>query len=99
MVGLAPSRIVVIETDGAIEQVDTLKAAYHGAPETGLHVTRDRLDAALLLPGVVARQIGERALAAECRVCRIRQVCGGGLYAHRYRAGTGFANPPSTARI
>ena len=24
--------IVVIETDGAIEQGDTLKAAYHGAP-------------------------------------------------------------------
>jgi len=31
MVGLSPSRIVVIETDGSIEQVDTLKAAYHGA--------------------------------------------------------------------
>jgi uncharacterized protein len=92
-IGLAPSRLVVIATDGAIEQVDTLKAAFHGAPETGLHVNRDRLDDALLLPGVVARQLGERALASECRVCRIRQVCGGGLYAHRYRAGTGFANP------
>lgn len=51
MIGLSPSRIVVIETDGSIEQVDTLKAAYHGAPLTGLHVSRDSLDAALLLPG------------------------------------------------
>jgi uncharacterized protein len=93
MVGLAPSTLVVIETDGAIEQADSLKAAYPGAPETGLHVSRDRLDAALLLPGVVARQLGVRALAATCRACRIRQVCGGGLYAHRYRRGTGFANP------
>jgi uncharacterized protein len=92
-VGLGPARMVVIETDGAIEQVDTLKAAYAGAPETGLHVTRDRLDAALLLPGVAARQLGERALSSTCRGCRIRRVCGGGLYAHRYRAGTGFANP------
>ena len=93
MVGLAPSRLLVIETDGAIEQGDTLKAAYHGAPQTGLHVANDRLDAALMLPGVVARQLGERALCAECRMCRIRRICGGGLYAHRYRAITGFANP------
>jgi uncharacterized protein len=92
-VGLSPSTLLVIETDGAIEQGDALKAAYHGAPQTGLHVTRDSLDDALLLPGVVARQLGQRALAAECRECRIHQVCGAGLYAHRYRSGTGFANP------
>jgi uncharacterized protein len=93
MVGLAPSRLLVIETDGGIEQGDTLKIAYHGAPETGLHVDRNRLDDALLLPGVVARQFGERGLCATCRACPIRRVCGGGLYAHRYRVGTGFANP------
>jgi uncharacterized protein len=58
MVGLSPVRVVVIETDGSIEQVDNLKAAYQGAAATGLHVTRDPLDAALLLPGVVARQFG-----------------------------------------
>jgi uncharacterized protein len=93
IVGLGPARILVIETDGAIEQTDTLKVAYPGAPETGLHVARDRLDAALLLPGVAARQMGERALSSVCRRCRVRRVCGGGLYAHRYRVGTGFANP------
>jgi uncharacterized protein len=92
-VGLSPARMVVIETDGSIEQVDTLKAAYHGAAATGLHVTHDPLDAALVLPGVVARQIGVMALAAQCRACPIHQVCGGGMYAHRYRSGTGFANP------
>lgn len=93
MIGLSPSRIVVIETDGAIEQVDTLKAAYHGAAMTGLHVTRDRLDSALLLPGVVARQLGAQALSVKCQECHIHRVCGGGYYSHRYRPGTGFANP------
>jgi uncharacterized protein len=93
VVGLSPSTLLVIETDGAIEQGDVLKAAHHGAPQTGLHVARDSFDDALLLPGVVARQLGERGLAAACRGCRIRRVCGGGLYAHRYRSGTGFANP------
>jgi uncharacterized protein len=92
-VGLAPATMVVIETDGWIEQIDNLKATYHGATATGLHVTRDPFDAALLLPGVVARQIGEHGLAATCRTCRVLQVCGGGMYAHRYRSGAGFANP------
>jgi uncharacterized protein len=93
VVGLAPARMVVIETDGSVEQEDTLKIAYNGAPATGLHIARDSLDAALLLPQLVARQIGSRALAGQCRVCPVRAVCGGGLYSHRYRVGTGFANP------
>jgi uncharacterized protein len=93
IVGLAPAQMVVIETDGSIEQEDTLKIAFAGAPATGLHVARDSLDTALLLPQIVARQIGEHALSAQCRNCSIRAVCGGGLYSHRYREGTGFANP------
>jgi uncharacterized protein len=93
MLGLSPVRIVVIETDGAIELADNLKVAYHGAAMTGLHVTRNLLDEALLLPGVVARQLGERSLCPQCRACDIRRVCGAGLYAHRYRPGTGFYSP------
>jgi len=93
MVGLAPTRILVIETDGAIEQGDSLKIAFHGAPRTGLHVATDALDSALLLPGIIARQLGSRALSAQCRDCRIHKICGGGLYAHRYRSGSGFYNP------
>ena len=93
VIGLAPSQMVVIETDGSIEQADTLKATYHGAPQTGLHVTRDSLDAAMVLPGMAARQLGVRALSTQCRGCPIHRVCGGGHYAHRYRPGTGFSNP------
>jgi uncharacterized protein len=93
MLSLSPKRIVVIETDGAIEVADSLKVAYHGAGMTGLDVTRNALDEALLLPGVVARQLGERSLCPQCRACGIRSVCGSGLYAHRYRPGTGFYNP------
>jgi uncharacterized protein len=93
VIGLAPSQMVVIETDGSIEQADTLKSTYHGAPQTGLHIARDSLDAAMILPGMVARQLGARALSTECRECRIYRVCGGGHYAHRYRPGSGFSNP------
>jgi uncharacterized protein len=93
IVGLAPARMVVIETDGSVEQEDTLKIAFAGAPATGLHLASDPLDAALLLPQIAARQIGVRALSAQCRACPVRAVCGGGLYSHRYRKGSGFFNP------
>lgn len=92
-VGLTPTSVVVVETDGSIEQTDALKSAYHGAPETGLHVLRDSFDMALRTPEIAARQMGVDALADTCRRCPVSLVCGGGLYPHRYRKGTGFRNP------
>jgi uncharacterized protein len=92
-VGLSPVAVVVVETGGAIEQSDMLAAAFHGAARTGLHVERDSFDAALRVPGVAARQLGMDALCGTCRVCAVRRTCGGGLYPHRYRQGSGFANP------
>jgi uncharacterized protein len=92
-VGLTPSSLVVVETDGSIEQSDDLTAAYPHAAWTGLHVGADSFDAAAGLPGFAARQLGIHALSDECRACTVVQVCGGGLYAHRYRSGQGFRNP------
>jgi uncharacterized protein len=92
-VGLGPVGVVVIETDGAIEQVDSLKSAYAGACATGLSVQDNTLDEALSHPGVVARQIGVRGLSEACRACPIHRICGGGHYAHRYRSDNGFRNP------
>ncbi|WTN43334.1 FxsB family radical SAM/SPASM domain protein [Streptomyces sp. NBC_00631] len=91
--GLAPFDALVVETDGSIEQVDSLKSAYEGAARTGLDVFRHAFDEALRHPGVAARQAGRSALADACRACPLLTVCGGGHYAHRYRAGHGFRNP------
>ncbi|MGI5457950.1 FxsB family cyclophane-forming radical SAM/SPASM peptide maturase [Streptomyces sp. CA-249302] len=91
--GLAPFDAVVVETDGSIEQVDSLKSAYEGAARTGLDIFRHDFDEALRHPGVAARQAAASALAGQCRVCPLLTVCGGGHYAHRYRAGNGFRNP------
>ena len=91
-VGVSPAAVAVVETDGALEQTDALKSAYEGAAATGLSVHADSFDEMLAHPGVVARQIGVEALAADCRGCDIWEVCGGGHFAHRYRPGAGFVN-------
>ncbi|WP_236003402.1 FxsB family cyclophane-forming radical SAM/SPASM peptide maturase [Nonomuraea antri] len=91
--GLEPDRIVVVETDGAIERSDALKSAYEGAAATGLNVMDASFDDALRLPVVAGGQLGFEGLSETCRACAIARVCGGGMYAHRYRPGSGFANP------
>lgn len=91
--GLEPSDVVVIETDGSIEQADSIKVAYDGAPATGLDIFRHPLSAASAHPGIKARQRGIAGLNATCRRCPVVTSCGGGLYAHRFRTGSGFDNP------
>nr|WP_308404180.1 FxsB family cyclophane-forming radical SAM/SPASM peptide maturase [Streptomyces sp. ATCC 21386] len=87
VVGLTPVDLVVVETDGAIEQADSLKVSYPGAPETGLHVFRDTFADAAAHPAFRARQRGLSGLGPVCRSCTRSRVCGGGLYAHRYFPG------------
>ena len=91
--GLEPSTLIVVDTDGSIRQLDSLSSAYSGAADTGLHVFTDSFDAALNHPTTVARQIGADALAPQCQTCPVVRICGGGLYPHRYRSGEGFRNP------
>jgi uncharacterized protein len=91
--GLTPSDLLVIETDGSIEQVDSLKVAYDGAPGTGLDIDRHSLAEAASHPGFLARQRGIAGVCDTCRRCPVVTSCGGGLYTHRYRADNGFDNP------
>jgi uncharacterized protein len=95
--GLAPSDVLVIETDGAIEQADSLKVAFDGAVDTGLNVHRDPLGAAAAHAQVAARQNGASALSEQCRACPVLDSCGGGLYAHRYRSAAASAEDPAAA--
>lgn len=91
-IGPEPEDLVVIETDGTIEQADSLKTAYDGAPATGFDVRRHSFDRAAGHPGFADRRAGVASLSPICLKCPVVRVCGAGLYAHRYD-GTGFANP------
>ncbi|MEV0093106.1 FxsB family cyclophane-forming radical SAM/SPASM peptide maturase [Streptomyces sp. NPDC050738] len=86
--GLAPTDLVVVETDGTLEQVDSLKTAYEGAAATGFDVFRNAFDEVAAHPGVQARQLGLDGVSETCRACPVVRSCGGGLYTHRYRDGS-----------
>ncbi|MFJ6796344.1 radical SAM/SPASM protein FxsBH, inactivated beta-hydroxylase extension form [Streptomyces sp. NPDC091268] len=84
--GLAPTDLVVVETDGTLEQVDSLKSAFEGAAATGFNVFDHTLDQVAAHPGVRARQLGLAGVSDTCRRCPVVRSCGGGLYTHRYKA-------------
>ncbi|BCB86212.1 hypothetical protein Psuf_035250 [Phytohabitans suffuscus] len=92
-IGSDAADLVVVETDGTWEQADSLKTAYDGAPETGASVHTHSVDEVSTHPAIHQRQLGLAGLSDTCRACPIVRRCGGGLYAHRYRAGSGFDNP------
>jgi uncharacterized protein len=89
-VGLSPVTVVVVESDGDIVLSDVLRSS---ADAIGLNVSRDSFDAALRTPRAAAVQARAATLSAQCKACPVGRVCGGGLYAHRYRAENGFDNP------
>ncbi|MFE7934632.1 FxsB family cyclophane-forming radical SAM/SPASM peptide maturase [Streptomyces sp. NPDC057456] len=91
--GLGSPDLVVVETDGEIEQGDWLKTAEQDAPRTGFHVLRHSFDEAAAHPGFLAQRYGLDGLCRTCRHCRLVRICGGGLYGHRYRRDNGFDNP------
>ncbi|MGW4234865.1 radical SAM/SPASM protein FxsBH, inactivated beta-hydroxylase extension form [Streptomyces sp. NPDC004980] len=91
--GLAPTDLVVVETDGKLEQVDSLKSAYDGAAATGFDVFSHSFDDVAAHPGVRARQLGLAGVSETCRSCPVVRSCGGGLYTHRYSSAGDFDNP------
>lgn len=92
-IGLSPAAMIVVNTDGSLEQVDTLRSAFTGAVSTGLNVFTHGFETALNHPAIAARQIGVAALSETCTSCSLRRICGGGYYPHRYKSGSGFLNP------
>ncbi|MEU1183526.1 FxsB family cyclophane-forming radical SAM/SPASM peptide maturase [Streptomyces sp. NPDC005820] len=91
--GLAPPTTVVIESDGSIEGVDTLRSVEEGASWLGLDVFGSTLDEAARHPKLRHRRLGKDALAEQCRSCALVEVCGGGYLPHRFSTGRGYRNP------
>jgi uncharacterized protein len=91
--GLAPPTTVVVESDGTIEGVDTLRSVAEGASWLGFDVLRHAFDDVLHHPKLLHRQYGLPGLAEKCRQCPLVEVCGGGYLPHRFNSATGYRNP------
>ncbi|WP_229876197.1 FxsB family cyclophane-forming radical SAM/SPASM peptide maturase [Streptomyces coeruleorubidus] len=91
VLGTVPAAAVAIETDGTVAWTESLNAVAEGAAHTGGTIFSHSFDALLGLDS--APEDGVGSLCRRCRECPLVQVCGGGLRAHRFGRGRGFANP------
>jgi uncharacterized protein len=91
--GLLPVNLIIIETNGELEGVDTLKIAFEGAPALNKSVFDISFDEILKHPAILTRMQGLKSLAPECQSCPVVDICGGGYIPHRYSQYRGFNNP------
>lgn len=91
--GLDPVDLLVIETNGDLEGVDSLKATYNGATILGMNISHNSLDEACEHQAVKFRQVGKDGLCTKCNNCEIQHICGGGYIPNRYSRENGFMNP------
>jgi uncharacterized protein len=88
--GLASGGLVVLESDGSYELVDTLKSAPELTYKTGLNVRKHSLEQANQYMARHAQKMGATTLAHICEVCPVVRQCGGGYTPHRYNTQTKF---------
>jgi len=92
-IGLNPVDIIVVETNGDVEAVDSLKSTFEGATVLGYNVFDHAFDEVASDINVRARQMGGESLCDACRSCPLLDICGGGYIPHRYSSARKFGNP------
>ncbi len=92
-IGLSPVDIVVIESNGNIEAVDSLKASFDGATDLGLNIYKNTIDDAMHHANVRMRLEGAKHLCNACQDCYVVDFCGSGYIPNRYSSKNMYNNP------
>jgi uncharacterized protein len=93
ILGNTNPKLLVIETDGGIEPVDSLKICGPKFTKLGLNVTTNELKDILETQLYQKYYYGKIKLPRTCQTCVISDVCGGGFLPNRYSSLSGFDNP------
>lgn len=91
--GLEENNVLVIETDGGIEAVDSLKICGDRFTKAGMNIKVNTIDDALDSHLARLYYKSHKNLCTECSQCSIKNVCGGGHIVHRFSKKNGFDNP------
>lgn len=92
--GKGKNYTLVIETNGDIETVDTLKICGDGFTKTKFNVVSNEFDE-IYESSKLAQEYfnGHENLCKTCKNCFLEDICGGGFIGHRYSVENEFNNP------
>jgi len=91
--GSGHHEVLVIETDGNIEPIDSLKVCGDGFTKVGANVLTHSIEDAFDKELSVLNNLSHQMLCRQCMACPLKEVCGGGYLSHRYSTDNGFNNP------
>lgn len=93
-VGNVPPLYVFVESDGAMEGLDNLRACKDGMSKINLNVRTNNFQEILQSDTIHGKAIYEgMPLPEGCKACPERDTCAGGYLPHRYSTTRGFDNP------
>jgi uncharacterized protein len=85
---------LVIETNGDIEAVDSLKGCGENFTKTSLNVVNNDFEEIIQSPlGKLYFQDSMEKLCTKCLECPVASICRGGRLVHRHKKENGFNNP------
>ncbi len=88
------AKVLVIETNGEIEAIDSLKICGEGFTKSNMNIKTHQFTAILETPlGELYYESSTTRLSRQCLKCPIKDICKGGRLVHRFKKENGFNNP------
>jgi uncharacterized protein len=90
--GSPPLNYAIVDTDGSVETIDTLRICGEGISGTGVNLMTGELDALFADTGFVGQLFRNGpGVPEECAACPEVGTCAGGYLPHRYSRKHGFS--------
>ncbi|WP_309877669.1 radical SAM protein [Chryseobacterium rhizosphaerae] len=93
MVGRLTNGVAVLETNGALEVSDSIRACYEGITRNDLNIHTHSIDDLYNDPLFDVFFHSHNMVNDTCLTCPIYDICGGGFLGNRYSNEEGFDNP------
>jgi uncharacterized protein len=84
---------LVVETDGELQPLDSLRICGDGFTSTGIDLRHSAVAAIHADPLYQECVTADEHIPVECAACPVQRICGGGLITHRWGRGNRFRNP------
>lgn len=88
-----PISFGIIDTDGGLEPLDSLRACGDGFTDLGLNIKTHPISALYQRTLFQLGLAGQEGLSDICKVCPLHDICGAGYLPHRYSREQTFKNP------
>ena len=93
LVGKRTNGVIVLETNGSIEVVDSLRTCFEGITRNEINIHTNEIEDLFEDQIFQIYYKSHDNVCEQCLNCPVYDICGGGFLGHRYSFEKGFDNP------